>query len=475
MGLSRNIRKKFRRGPFAQEDDEQRLPLEDGARIAVVGGGPAGSMFSYFALKMAGILGLELEVVIYEPRYFTHRGAAGCNHCGGIISESLVQFLAIEGINLPGNVVQRGIDSYMLHMDVGKVRIETPGQEKKIAAVYRGNGPAESEILDFSGFDRYLQECAEGRGARIERKLVNGIEWDSGRPRLRFPGGSGETYDLAVVATGVNSRLIESVSGFNHKKRAPQTVKSFIAEFRLGRDAIRRHLGTSMHVFLLDLPRLEFAAIIPKGDFATLALLGHDIDQELINSFLDSPAVRECFPDMEVPERACHCFPRLNVRPAVRPYGDRIVFIGDSGVARLYKDGIGSAYRTAKAAALTAVFHGVSEEDFRQYYWPACRTISFDNFLGKLIFAASHFFQRRRFWRRAMLRMTTIEQATQGKPQRLSSVCWDLFTGSAPYRDVLKRTLHPKFILGIFWNLPAANWPGRKGRKAAEQPLPDES
>ena len=52
-----------------------------------------------------------------------------------------------------------------------------------------------------------------------------------------------------------------------------------------------------------------------------------------------------------MPTPACHCFPRINVRAAVRPFADRIVWIGDSGVNRLFKDGIGSAYRTAKAAA----------------------------------------------------------------------------------------------------------------------------
>jgi len=88
-----------------------RLELNDGSRVGVVGGGPAGSFFSFFLLSMAKSIDLDLEVDIYEPRFFTHRGPAGCNHCGGIISESLVQMLAAEGINLPPRVVQQGIDS----------------------------------------------------------------------------------------------------------------------------------------------------------------------------------------------------------------------------------------------------------------------------------------------------------------------------------------------------------------------------
>ena len=53
--------------------------------------------------------------------------------------------------------------------------------------------------------------------------------------------------------------------------------------------------------------------------------------------------------------------------------------IGDCGVTRLNKDGIGAAYRTAKAAARTAIFEGVSAEDFRKHYWPVCQAISGDN------------------------------------------------------------------------------------------------
>ena len=117
-------------------------------------------MFSYFLLKMADTVALELNVDLYEPRHFCHRGPAGCNHCGGIVSESLVQRLATEGIALPDDVVQRGIESYTLHMDVGDVEFATPLHERRIAAIYRGNGPRNSEPLDTHSFDGYLQQLA---------------------------------------------------------------------------------------------------------------------------------------------------------------------------------------------------------------------------------------------------------------------------------------------------------------------------
>jgi hypothetical protein len=114
--------------------------LESASRAAVVGGGPAGSFFSYFLLEMAQRIELEIQVDIYEPRDFSLPGPGGCNMCGGIVSESLVQSLAAEGIRLPATVVQRGIDSYVLHTDVASLRIESPRREKRIAAVYRGAG-----------------------------------------------------------------------------------------------------------------------------------------------------------------------------------------------------------------------------------------------------------------------------------------------------------------------------------------------
>jgi len=139
-------RPEFEMDPMDWEKTLQRqgttddLKLEDGSRVAVVGGGPAGSFFSYFLLEMATPVGMDIHVDIYEPRDFDQPAPRGCNMCGGIISETLVQNLATEGINLPPTVVQRGIDSYVLHMDVGSVRIATPLQEMRIGAVTRGSG-----------------------------------------------------------------------------------------------------------------------------------------------------------------------------------------------------------------------------------------------------------------------------------------------------------------------------------------------
>jgi flavin-dependent dehydrogenase len=443
-------------------------PLQDGSRIAVIGAGPAGSMFSYFLLNMAESVALDLKVDLYEPRHFCHRGPAGCNHCGGVVSESLVQKLATEGIALPDDVVQRGLESYTLHMDIGDVKIATPLHESRIAAIYRGNGPRNSEPLDTNSFDGYLQQLASDRGARLVRQLVADVRKEDDSMRVECADGSHEDYDLVVIASGVNSCLARSLDDLAEEHESPALTKTFICEFKLGKEVIRETLGPSMHVFLLDIPRLEFAALIPKGDYATLCLLGDDIDDELMDRFFSSPEVARCFPGGVIPRHVCHCYPRINIRSARPPFGDRLVMIGDSGTTRLYKDGIGAAYRTAKAAARTVAFHGVSADDFREHYWPLCRKIDADNRVGKFVFWVGSLVQRARFARRGVLRMVAIEQRQSRAPRRMSGVLWDLFSGSAAYTNVFLRTLHPAYVASLARNLIAGNLPDRSERRTPQ-------
>jgi flavin-dependent dehydrogenase len=430
--------------------------LGDGSRIAVLGGGPAGSLFAHFVIDLAKRLDVTLAVDIYEPRRFQQPGSIGCNMCGGVVSETLVQNLAMDGVQLSSDVIQRGIDSYVLHTDVGSVRIATPNEEMRIGAVHRGGGPRDVAEPKWESFDQYLLTSAVERGARVIQSRVEEVGRSDGRPVLHPRGGEPQVYDLAVVATGVNTSILKTFEALGIGYQKPQLTKTLIREYHLGTDEINQYLGTSMHVFLLNLPRLEFAALIPKGDYVTMCLLGEDIDNALGDAFASAPEVRAVMPPGWDPaSHSCQCLPHINVRGVEKPYAHRVVFIGDAGVTRLYKDGIGAAYRTAKAAASTAVFEGVSEQAFHDHFLPICRSIQGDNRIGRIAFLLTRVARRLMVLRRAILAISRDEQE-HGKRPRLSGVLWDMFSGSAPYSDIFRRMIHPALIARGIVALPAA-------------------
>lgn len=432
----------------------------------MIGGGPAGSFFSYFALLTARRIGLSLSVDIFEPKDFSKPGPTGCNMCGGVVYESLVQNLAVEGIHLPPEVIQRRLDSYMLHMDVGSVRIETPLKEKRIATVHRGGGPRTFRPENVDSFDAYLLGLARESGARVVAERVTNVGWSEGLRFIETKSGRRETYDLVVAAVGVNAAaFVHEDSARETDPGPPRTTRAHVSEFFLPQSILKRYIGSSMHVFLLDIPRLEFAAIIPKSNYVTVCLLGEEIDKALVGSFLNSSAVTSCMPPLwKPPQNHCHCSPRINVGAAPRSFGDRIVSIGDCATTRLYKDGIGAAYRTAKAAAVAAVLRGVSAEAFRRYYAPVCRRIEADNRVGKIIFTIARIPRKSRRLRRAVYRMVSREQRLAGARRRMSLVLWDVFSGGASYRSILGRILHPAFLGSFLVNLIAARGPRSRVR-----------
>ncbi|NOY70560.1 MAG: cyclic nucleotide-binding domain-containing protein [Deltaproteobacteria bacterium] len=451
--------------------DSPPFKLDDGSQVAVIGGGPAGSFFSHFLLDLAKRADMNIAVDIYDPKDFLRFGPIGCNHCGGIVSESLVQIMAAEGINIPETVAQRGIDAYVLHTDVDSVRIDTPLQEKRIAAMFRGGGPLGTSDATWEGFDGFLQNLTRDSGAKIIPEKVKAIDFDdTGRPVVTTRGDTSKTYDLLVGAVGVNSPFLKVIEKLDFGYRPPEITKTTICEFYMGQELAKRYFGDAMHVFLLNIPGLRFAALIPKGNFITLALLGEKIDKEFLDSFLKSPEVKKCFPpDWDLPkEYKCRCSSYINIRGALQPFADRVLLVGDCAASKLYKNGIGAAYVTAKAGATTAILHGISAGDFKQNYWPACKSINTDNAFGRIIFAITRQIQKSKFLKRGVLRVVAKESKKEGKHRHMSSVLWDTFTGSAPYRNIILRSMRPGFWLPFIWETIVGMLPFRKNGKGGK-------
>jgi hypothetical protein len=213
--------------------------LGDGARVAVIGGGPAGAFFAHYLLGMAAQAGRRIAVDIYEPRDFKQTGAHGCNGCAGIVSERLVQTMAADGIELPATVVQRNIDSYVVHMDAGSAAITPPRPGTRIAAVHRGAGPRDLHHTGWTGLDAYVLGLA--------------------------------------VTTGVNSAVLKLNSEITPGYQPPQTSKTFIREYFLGAATVDATLGNDNQV-----GRLIFAVVsqLSQRPFARTAILQTILDEQ---------------------------------------------------------------------------------------------------------------------------------------------------------------------------------------------------
>jgi len=447
------------------------IELANGSRIGVVGGGPAGSFFSFYALEYAKRFDLDIHLDIFEPKDFTKVGAGGCNHCGGIISESLVQYLATDGIVIPSEIVQRGINTYTMHTEHGVRVIHSPSDEHRIASVFRGCGPRGCLDTSQRGFDNYLLGLCSEKGAYVIHEKVVSLEREGDRIRVSTSVSRNREYDLVVGAVGLNKKGLELFKSVCPSYTPPETTRTYISEFFMKTEDIHSSFGSSMHVFLLDIPHITFGALIPKDNYVTLVLLGKDIDKKVVTDFITSEEVRSCFPEDFPMERAmtCTCYPYVNVKQGNHPFADRVVLIGDSGSSKLYKNGIGAAFLTGKAAASTAIFEGVGEADFKKYYQPVCRDLDRDNQVGKLIFWVTRLIQKSPALKRGLLDRLSREQVDEQSRLRLSSVLWDTFTGSAGYRNILKRFISPQQVGGLTWSMICSNISMFKGTDYEKQ------
>ena len=429
--------------------------LEDGSKIAVIGGGPAGSFFTYFAMDFAERMGMKISIDVYEAKDFTCAGPRGCNNCGGIVSESLIQSLSSEGVVLPSGVIQRGIESYTLHLENGSSVIKTPLEEQRIASMFRGSGPNGSTDVELESFDNFLLGLCQDRGARLITDRVTDAIRTADGVTLTTKGQQKARYDLVVGAVGLNGKTLDLFQSICPSFVPPETTKTYISEFQLDPEMIDKHFGNSMHVFLLNLPHIKFGALIPKDNYVTLVLLGSDINKEIAASFVNSESVRKLFPPgMKLEDiTPCKCFPSINVKGAKLAYDDRVVLVGDSASSKLYKNGVGAAYITGKAAANTAVFNGISAAAFRKYYQPVCSELDGDNKLGKFIFSVTGIIQKSALLKGALLNMVISEQLKDSHKRRMSAVLWDTFTGSAAYKNIFIRCLNPLLLVSLLWNI----------------------
>jgi flavin-dependent dehydrogenase len=449
-----------------QRASSQLGSLQNNDCVAIVGGGPAGSFFAIHLLREAERLNRHLEVVIVEKRGLTDLGTDGfqcwgCNFCAGGISPRLNEILEEHGLVVPEEIIQGRIDYVWIKGQWKNFRLRVP-KGMRMYSVFRGSLPSRRSGRP-TGFDAFLLGEAVKEGARVLYGKVEAIDYAaSGMPRLTVRTQSGERILLeagfVTIATGINAHggldyrddaLIAAVKRLNPAFVPGKSRKAFIFELDVGEDYLERHMYREIYFieYASKHLALEHTALVPKGKFLTVAMLGKSVDeavlvgdsQQIVHDFLTLPQIERILPGLEAAPIACACAPRMTVTTARSPFGDRFAIIGDAVGSRLNKDGLFSAHVTASRLAQTVLHDGIDKQALAKGYGKAIKWLAADNRFGRMVFGAS----RVAFTRPVLSRITYQAFATECKLREehsrpLSVVLWKIASGTADYREVLR-------------------------------------
>ena len=456
--------------------------LPDGATVAVVGGGPAGSFFALRLLKKVRDVGRSVNVIIFEKKtevcFYQPRGFCsweGCNYCAGGISPRLADLLRGEGIELPDEIVESRADEVVVHGDWKSVRLPVP-DGRRMLSVFRGSRPRQ-RAGRYENFDSFLLQTAIAEGAEMITAEVTRAGYSArARPVLSYRAptqtadDAEETLeaDLAVFAGGVNGSpgmdvasdpLFSDLQAMIPRLRPPRVRRALISEMQAhGGGDPEALLAVDGEVHFAqygsrDL-HIEMSSLVPKQNWVTVVLLGKSIDRaqpseylSIMQRFVELPHIRRLLPPGVNLRPACSCHPNMTVGAAREPFGHRVALTGDLAVSRLYKDGLYSAWTTAAALADCVLDSGIDRDSLHRQYAPVVAAFDRDNLYGRAIFAISRWVFSHPALSRVIYQAILTERKTTRQAQwRLATVLWRIASGDESYRRILAGMLRPASV-----------------------------
>jgi len=236
--------------------------------------------------------------------------------------------------------------------------------------------------------------------------------------------------------------------GFGYKP--PSTLLTYQTELRLGAEKILKHFGNTIHIYMPKSKSIRYATVTPKGDYITVTLISNnDATKDILHEFLCLPYIRS---KISSPSPHCSCYPRIVVSPAKKPFTHRLVMIGDSSFSRHYKNGLESAFMTAKLAAESAVHYGIDSSSFSSHYFKeAKRLIIHDNYYGRFLFFINDLIYSVPLIAQSHLSLADCSKEKDSS-KKMRSILWSMFTGNIPYKDIFKIALDIKLQYALLVN-----------------------
>ncbi len=420
------------------------LFIGNGSEIAIIGGGPAGSLFAKFACGYAHKCGINISVTIYTNRQFSEAGPKGCKGCVGVINERLNEKLKQHGIVLPEELIMQTIGGYCFVAKGGDLYVEKKTKLDDIVTVFRGNGPFCLPLN--GGFDGFLLEHAKNSGAKVIENSVRDVIFPKNKEdKITVEYSQGfHKVDLLVGAFGVRSPLIKKFKGIGYLP--PETTKSCLMEIDCGRQHIEEFIQNTIYIYSFGTPGIDYGIIIPKKRFLTIGIVGKDVKPGNLRDFLSSPQIAKMLP--ENPKICCQCCTRIPVTNAKNPFADRLLIIGDAGYSRYYKNGLESAFNSAQIAAKAAFESGISKEAFKKHYYPLCKKMFImENLYGRMLFRLNNIISSHEIL--SIAHMDIARKDERRGHQHLDEIQWNMFTGHESYKNIFWSFLEPRLQLEL--------------------------
>lgn len=420
------------------------LIITSGSEIAIIGGGPAGSLFARFACEYASKRGIDVNVTIYTNRRFSDAGPEGCKGCVGVINERLNEKLKQHGMVLPGELIMQTIDGYHFTSRGGELYVKKKTMVDDIVTMFRGNGPFCSPLS--GGFDGFLLEHAKKMGARVVQETVRNVIFPQDeREKITVENSHGFHHvDLLVGAFGIRSSIIKKFQETGYIP--PETTKACLIEIDCGEPYIEKFIKNTIYIYSFGIHGIDYGIMIPKKRFLTIGIVGKDAKMNKLRNFLSDSLISKMLP--ENPKICCQCCTRIPVTNAKNPFSDRLLIIGDAGYSRYYKNGLESAFSSAQIAARAVFESGISKEAFEKYYYPLCKKMFItENLYGRMLFKLNHIISSHEIL--SIAHMDIARKDERKGHQHLDDIQWNMFTGHESYKNIFWNLFEPRLQLEL--------------------------